>query len=143
MALRIARELPEAGDDGVERLYSDLLAFWSAGLLPHFRAEGECLLARLVRHVPHDHESIERTNRDHLDMAALVATMRDTRDPAERRSTLADFGLRLHDHIRWEERVLFEVTQQQLDDAEMDALGGEIEERLPNVEAAPALPDVD
>jgi hemerythrin-like domain-containing protein len=137
MALRIAKELPTATEDATAKLYSDLLAFWTAGLLPHFRVEGECLLARLVRHVPHHHETIERTNRDHLDMAALVASMRDTSDPPSRRQLLADFGARLHDHIRWEEQVLFQVTQEQLTEPEMDALGEEVEQALPNLEAAP------
>lgn len=137
MGRRIARELPGADDATANRLYADLLAFWAAGLLPHFRAEGECLLARLVRHVPHDHEAVERTTRDHLEIAALVASMRDTHDPATRRELLADFGARLYDHIRWEERVLFEVTQQQFTASELSNLGAEVEERLPDVQPAP------
>lgn len=137
MARRIAKELPEADEEAISSLYSDLLAFWSAGLLPHFRVEGECLLARLVRYVPHADGTVERTTRDHLDMAAMVATMRDTNDLQVRREELAKFGQLLGNHIRWEERVLFEVTQKQLTDPEMDALEVEIEEYIPEVEAAP------
>jgi hypothetical protein len=140
MALRIERELPGASDDQAAALYSDLLAFWSAGLLPHFRTENECLLARLIRHIPRTDESIARTQADHLDLEALVATMRDATDPALRRTALADFGTRLRDHIRWEERVLFEVTQEQLTNDEMSALGADIRERLPHIAPAPGAP---
>jgi hypothetical protein len=137
-ARRIAKELPSASDSEAAQLYSDLVAFWSAGLLPHFRAEGECLLARLVRHLPHESEPVVRLQRDHLSLEALVATMRDASDAGERRDALAAFGELLHDHIRWEERDLFEVTQQQLTPDEMAALGEQLDDELPPLEAAPA-----
>jgi len=138
MARRIARELPRASDEAFGRLYADLLAFWAAGLLPHFRAENECLLARLVRHLAPGHEAVARTQRDHLDIEALVAVMRDTTDPAVRRDALADFGRRLRDHIRWEEAVLFAEAERSLTGRELDNLGEELSERLPGVVAAPS-----
>ena len=131
MALRIERELPDSGADGVRRVYNDLIGFWARGLLPHFRTENECLLARLVRHVQPDDELIARTHRDHLGMEALVATMRDTDDVEERREALRSFGERLREHIRWEEEVLFTETERLLRDREMSALSAEIEERQP------------
>lgn len=136
-ARRIAKELPGASVAEAAQLYSDLVAFWAAGLLPHFRAEGECLLARLVRHLPHESEPITRLQRDHLSLEALVATMRDTSDAGERRAALTSFGELLHDHIRWEERDLFEVTQQQLTEGELAALGEQLDSELPPLEAAP------
>lgn len=132
MALRIEREIAGSSDD-VHKLYGDLLTFWTAGLLPHFRVEGECLLARLIRHVPEGDEVIRRVEHDHLGMAALVATMRDTEDDLVRREALATFGKVLKTHIRWEESVLFDVTQQQLASTELDALAAEIERALPDV----------
>jgi hypothetical protein len=138
MSLRIERELPGADSDGLAALYSDLVSFWAAGLLPHFRTENECLLARLVRHLGPEGEPIRKTQADHLSLEALVVTMRDTRDDAVRRAALAEFGAALKTHIRWEESVLFEVTQQQLAEAEMDALGADINERHPEVVPAPA-----
>jgi len=129
MALRIERELADPQADA-GALYADLLAFWSAGLLPHFRVEGECLLARLIRHLPDSHDSVRRTMNDHLGMAALVATMRDTTDGTVRRDTLARFGATLKEHIRWEELVLFQLTQDALASAELDALEVEVEAAL-------------
>ncbi len=137
MSLRIERELPGASDEAAAELYSDLLGFWAAGLLPHFRTENECLLARLIRYLGEDEEPIRRTQSDHLGLEALVATMRDAGDTAGRRAALGEFGRRLKEHIRWEEAVLFEVTQQKLGEAEMAALGAEIEERIGTVVPAP------
>jgi hemerythrin-like domain-containing protein len=133
LALRIGREVTGANAMSLARLYADLLASWDAHLLPHFRVEQECLLARLVRHVSKDDELISRTVGDHLSMAALVATMRDTTDRELRRDVVHRFGETLRAHIRWEEEVLFEVTQRALDEDELAALGRDITERLPGV----------
>lgn len=130
MALEIERGIA-AGE--VEEVYGRLVGFWAAGLLPHFRAENECLLARLIRHVPVGNEAVRRTQQDHLQMEGLVATMRDTQSAEDRERALAEFGRALKEHIRWEESVLFEVTQTKLTDAELDVLAAEIEERLPGM----------
>ena len=131
LALRIRRELAGADATALGRLLADLLLTWDARLLPHFRVEQECLLARLVRHVSSDDELITRTLGDHLSMAALVATMRDRPDPEVRRDAIHRFGEALRTHIRWEEKVLFDATQRRLDDVELLALGGEIAAQLP------------
>ncbi len=139
MARRIAREAGGAADE-VEALYSDLVAFWSAGLLPHFRVEGECLLGRLIRHIAAGAPEPRRMLNDHLELAGLVATMRDTTDTEIRRDSLRQFGERLLAHIRWEEDVLFELAQQQLTGAEMRALGEDVRAALPHLVAAPKRP---
>lgn len=137
-ALRIERELPGATDEEVGRLYADLLRFWSRGLLPHFHTESECLLARLIRHRPPDDPQIARLHREHLAMYGLVARMRDATVASERREALRDFGTTLHDHIRWEERELFEAAQSELAEAELDAVGAEIAERHPKPTSSPS-----
>ncbi len=137
LARRVRQEL-DGGPEQLAALYSDLLAFWVVGLLPHFRVEGECLLARLLRHVGQDAPEVQRVLDDHLGLAALVATMRDTADGSARRDALRRFGERLHDHIRWEEDVLFELTQASLDAGEMTALGADIRQYVPGVVPAPA-----
>ncbi len=136
-ALRIERELPAAGDDDVERLYSQLLRFWSRGLLPHFHTESECLLARLIRHRSLGDPQIERLHSEHLAMYGLVSRMQDARTQSERREALREFGVTLHDHIRWEERDLFEAAQAELTEGELDALGDEIAARHPKPTSAP------
>ena len=131
IALRITRAAPDADDEAFEAVYQDFLVFWEEGLLRHFRAENECLLARLVRHVGLDDELVTRTQSDHLKVEALVAQMRDTADASARRQALREVADVLREHIRWEEERLFEVTQQQLSVEEMAALGKDLEQRLP------------
>jgi len=131
LAQRLHRTLPTATEEEAAALYSQLIAYWSAGLLPHFRAEGECLLARLVRHLPHEDERVQRLHRDHLHLEALVATMRDTADLVARRAALLDFAATIRTHVRWEEESLFPTTEELLDGPELDALGAELETRIP------------
>ncbi|MYH41143.1 MAG: hemerythrin domain-containing protein [Chloroflexi bacterium] len=136
-ALRLERELPGADGQALAGLYADLVRFWARGLLPHFHAETECLLARLLRHTSPEDGRVTRLQRDHLAMEALVARMRDAGGDGERREALAAFGETLRAHIRWEERDLFEALQETLTPSELDAAGREIEERLPKTTRAP------
>jgi hemerythrin-like domain-containing protein len=131
LAQRIERTAPDANDDEVAKLYSTVIAYWSAGLIVHFTAESECLLARLVRHLPLDDERVVRLQRDHLSIEALVATMRDADDTQVRRDALFAFAGRLRRHVRWEEETLFPATEQTLDARELDALGADLAGRLP------------
>ncbi len=130
MAMRIDREVPDADEAGVRGVYDALIAFWAQGLLPHFRAENECLLARLVRHVDVESELVRRTERDHLGMEALVARMRDTDDLEVHRELLLEFAKTIRAHIRWEEDVLFNETERLLTEAEIAALGADVADRV-------------
>ena len=130
MALRIDREIRDANESGVREIYDALIAFWAQGLLPHFRTETECLLARLVRHVDVEDELVRRTERDHLGMEALVARMRDTDDLEVRRELLLEFAKTIRAHIRWEEDVLFAETERLLTEPEIAALGVDVADRV-------------
>jgi hypothetical protein len=131
LSLRIARETPTADEGVIEKLYEDLLEFWETALLRHFRAESECLLARLVRHVGLEDEMVRRTETDHLQMAGLIADMKDAPEGTSRRDLIGRFGEALRVHIRWEEEALFGVAQRVMAGAELKALGRELDERLP------------
>lgn len=130
LVLRIGREVPSADGAAIGDIYGTLISFWARGLLPHFRAEGECLLARLVRHVSPEDEMVTRLHRDHLGIEALVADMRDNADVEWRRRLLLDFAARLREHVRWEEDVLFQATQEALSEPELAALGSDVRERV-------------
>jgi hypothetical protein len=129
LCLRINRELPDADAAALDALYRDLDDFWEQALLRHFRAESECLLARLIRHVAVDDPMVERLSADHLRLAALVADMRDK--PDKRPAAIQAFGRLLREHIKWEEEQLFEITQRRLAKRELEALGRELDTRLP------------
>jgi hypothetical protein len=131
VALHVERTLPEASDAEVEEMLRIVVDFWRSSLLPHFRAECECLLARLVRHAGLSDTLITRTESDHLQVHALIASLRATNHPAEQRRLLSDLATLLRDHIRWEESVLFEATQTSLTAAELAALGADLAGRIP------------
>jgi hypothetical protein len=131
LALRIRREAPQADVAALGALFSQLVAFWSAGLLPHFTAESECLLARLVRHVPAQSTEVRRLQDDHLLVETLIAAMRDTDDHEQRRTLLLELGETLRVHVRWEEETLFPLTEALLLTSELDALGSDLAARLP------------
>ena len=133
LALRIERDLPAMDDAALERLRLDTIEFWRNGLLPHFRAECECILTRLVRHVSPQDTLIARTQADHLHLNALLTSLVETTDAASCRRLLSEAGALLKDHIRWEEAVLFEAAQTQLNRGELSALGHDIAERIAEV----------
>lgn len=130
LARRIAVDAPGAAAEALAAIYSEVLVAWAAALLPHFRAEQECLLARLIRHVDHGHPAVTRTLDDHTLIESLVVTMRDAPGLEARRATLLRFGEALRAHIRWEEADLFELVQRAAG-AEMDAIAADLAGQLP------------
>jgi hypothetical protein len=56
--------------------------------------------------------------------------MRDNVDLEKRRLLLLDFAGRLRAHVRWEEDVLFQSTQEMLTGVELDALAWEVQDRV-------------
>jgi hypothetical protein len=131
LSLYVERSLPEADDAQLDRMQNEIVEFWQTALLPHFRAECECVLARLVRHVSLDDDLIRRTEDDHLRLNSILQLLRDADDVAVRRALIAELGSVLKEHIRWEEGILFEATQRILAAGEMDSVGADIAARIP------------
>jgi len=133
LALYVERLLPTADDAQLDRMQHEIVDFWQTALLPHFRAECECLLTRLVRHVALDDALIRRTEDDHLRLNAILTRLRDADDVPTRRALIAELATVLRDHIRWEESTLFEAAQRLLAPAEMHLTGADIAARLPEI----------
>jgi hypothetical protein len=140
VAIHVERALAQAGDGEVEEMQRVIVDFWRSSLLPHFRAECECLLARLVRHAGLSDSLITRTESDHLQVHALVAALRDASSLEQRRGLLGELATLLRDHIRWEEAVLFDATQAMLGPSELDALGNDLAERIAEEPPPPPWP---
>lgn len=138
LCLRIERDLPDATDAEIETMFDDVVAFWQVSLLRHFRAENECLVTRLTRHVPLDDESVSRICRDHIQLDGFIVSMRDDPTIAARRERLRGFGNLLREHVHWEEETLFEKTEKILQEDEMDALGEDLNARIPETLDFPA-----
>lgn len=131
LCLRIDRELGDASDEAVEALYRDALHLWTAGLIPHFGAEADCLLARLVRHVSPQHEGVARIQSDHLRVSAIMANLRDSETGDPRRAALRDLAATLREHVRWEEATFFPLVEAELTGAELDNVAADLLDRLP------------
>ena len=137
VAVRVLREAPSANEEQLAKLISDVLDFWQTALLPHFRAECECLLARLARQLAIDDALITRIQSDHLRLNALRVSLEERPGLASSRELLQEMAERLRDHIRWEEAVLFEQTPAVLGADFLRLLGDDLAQRIPEVPAAP------
>ena len=114
-ALRLARRVAEAcrGEGPDEDLAHEVDREWQQQLGPHFTTEEELLLpglakageAEMAERIRGDHARL----RDHL-RAALAGEL----------SRLASFAELLHQHVRFEERVLFPACEELLDPATLE-----------------------
>lgn len=90
---------------------------WQRELRPHFDVEEQLLLPALA--AAGEAELVARTRREHEQLAGFVAAL-DGGDPA---AALEGFGRALEEHVRFEERVLFDTAQRVLDPAALAAVG--------------------
>lgn len=124
-ALVLARTLVVAAKQGGDDLVSagkELAERFESELDPHFIVEEDVLLPPLL--ALGEHALIERTELDHayLREGARLAALGQT-------DHLAAYGERLADHVRFEERELFERCQELLSDDILDVVW----ERRPKV----------
>jgi hemerythrin-like domain-containing protein len=118
-ALALARRARNAaaGDGGTARAaWADILNRFETELEPHFRSEEESLLPPLDR--AGETALVARTVAEHAELRDLVAT--PAQDP---RRAIDRFASLMEQHVRFEERTLFEVAQRQLKPAELERLG--------------------
>lgn len=115
-ALVMARKMSkasEAGDDIQADILDKIRVFCHEELKPHFVLEESILLPALRRHGEND--IVEQTLSEHAQMMQLVARL----DQADVLRQLAQL---LKQHVRFEEQQLFEVSQEKLTDAELEAI---------------------
>ena len=101
-----------AGTAEEERVWRGIQARFAADLEPHFQIEELVLLPALEQ--AGETELVRRTLDDHAELRRLISE-----DNAQ---AMIEFAELLTQHIRFEERELFEVAQQKLSAAELAAL---------------------
>lgn len=101
---RRARELARNAPDAREAAWADLKQRFADELEPHFKLEERGLLPALL--AAGEGVLVERTLAEHLRMRALI----DAGGPED----LGAFAEALADHIRFEEKELFETAQRVL-----------------------------
>jgi hemerythrin-like domain-containing protein len=108
-ALVAAIRLREATD--AEKASAAFLEFWREHGQHHFRVEEEVLLPCWARHGDVDGAAVHRMLDEHLlvrrDVLRLESGGVSVKD-------LAELGQRLTDHVRFEERQLFPLIEEQL-----------------------------
>lgn len=104
-ALSLANRIAKADDEGaLADLMTDVPERFRRELEPHFRQEEEDLLVRLVQ--AGEESLVRRTLAEHGRLRDLASRL-----AGGDRSALGSFGAALRDHVRFEERELFEAAE--------------------------------
>jgi hypothetical protein len=90
--------------------------FWHKTALRHFEEEEQVLLPLYGRHVDLDQDpGAQEMLADHAWLRANVARLEQRLDEGQPlEALLEEIGQRLYDHVRFEERELFEEIQQRM-----------------------------
>ena len=101
--------------------------FFEAGLSHHFRAEERFLFPVAETYLLPENKVVDLLREQHDQLRGWVDQLREV-SGSQVRPFLLQFAHLLEDHIRKEERVLFEEIQQQVPDEELVECGRKIEE---------------
>lgn len=126
-SLVLAQRLRRATDEtfiGTARMF---LAHWEAEEQQHFCLEEEILLPAYAERGAPQHPAILRTLVDH----AVIRRDAVQLAVAPTLEILQVIGVRLADHIDFEEHELFPLIEATLTDEELRVLGDRIDDRLP------------
>ena len=115
-ALLAAKRVVEASD--VEAAGVAFSTFWDAER-DHFRLEEEILLPHWAAHAEVDGPAVRRMLADHLAIRAGALRLGHGELSLDQLHAL---GTLLHDHVRFEERVMFGMIEETLDPEAMDRL---------------------
>jgi hemerythrin-like domain-containing protein len=129
-----AQAIPEAD---LEAWQAEVEQHFAQEIAIHFSAEERVLFPRATRY-PELAALIADLTADHAALRESFALARERRMSS---ADLISFALRLSNHIRKEERELFERLQQLMSYADLAALGGQVEEALKDSVQACTIPN--
>lgn len=114
------------------------LEHWRSAMRGHFADEEEVLFPRAERVDP---ESVARLWAEHAELASLAERLeRAVGIGADARDLMAEIGWLVHDHVRFEERVLFEAVQARLGPEALAELGSALAAHRATRGLAPGCP---
>lgn len=119
-ALVVAQRLRRAAQDTAPAARDAFLDYWRADGMRHFREEEEILLPTFAGFGDPDAPVVARVLVDHVRIRRL-ADEAAAGDPPPI-ALLHDLGERLANHVRLEERELFDLIERSLPDAELNRL---------------------
>lgn len=104
----------------LKRVQQYIRYFWSEILATHFMEEEAILFI-----LPGD-SVIQQAMEDHVVIRDLASVISDDKEDVHKKD-LERFAMRLEEHIRFEERILFPYLEQQLTDEQLTDIGGHTE----------------
>jgi hemerythrin-like domain-containing protein len=120
LSLRRAAEAPLGAGRGAVATAESFLSFYDEELLGHMADEEEALLPLATEASP---EGASRLVAEHEDIRERTAILRQAlEEGGDPRGPMKDIGDLLHDHVRFEERVLFETFQSGLSETQLLAI---------------------
>lgn len=117
--------LASAGEKPLTESVAGFLAEWEREIQPHFATEEDVLLPAFSGTGGEADELVARTLTEHAHMREAVARLATCPDQPDLAGEIAQA---LHDHIRFEERVLFPAIEQALQGPALDELGRRLRE---------------
>jgi hemerythrin-like domain-containing protein len=121
-----ARRLRAAAEAGAEERLSAAAAYvdtFFTTTVEHFRREEEELFPVYLRQPGANASLVDRILREHMELHGLARALRaEVTGQDASPDTLRELGTLLHEHVRVEERELFEAIQETVPAAELDRL---------------------
>lgn len=129
----ILKYIKTYSDEETSTKKNSIINLYENDLLLHFRTEEEVLLPRLILKKEANLDLIRKTFDDHLLIHSLIVLLRKEQSDIQKiKSILKELSRTLNDHIRFEERELFQHLQSVLDEVEFNDIENEIFHRYGN-----------
>jgi hemerythrin-like domain-containing protein len=104
-----------------ERIANFVINFWETHLAAHFIAEEQVLFAKINNSLKN------KALAQHKQLRGLINNIREN----STLETLINFANLLENHIRFEEREVFKMIQQELNEEELNEIGRKLQEIHP------------
>jgi hemerythrin-like domain-containing protein len=132
------REAAAASPSRASAVAQDFLEHWRSAMRGHFSDEEEVLFPRAEALDP---EGVARLWAEHAELASLVERLeRALVAGADVVALVEEIGWLVHDHVRFEERVLFEAVQSRLGPGELEEIGSALAAHRAARGPAPSCP---
>lgn len=117
--LSFCRKIRTGLEKGIstKRIQKFVVDFWDRSLKAHFESEERLIFPLLGS----DHELIQRAMREHRELKTLICGEDDQIQILDQIASL------MHDHIRFEERILFNAIESTVGEAKLSRINAEHE----------------
>ncbi len=125
----LSKYLENFNDEEVLFKKAFFLNLYDSELIPHFRAEEEILLPLMLNHLDSENTLITKLLVQHVTIHHFIQKLKNENSVHNIRLVLKELSKFLTEHIRFEERILFETIQNLLNDDELNQIDYELKMR--------------